>query len=37
VYRGSFAYAVVLHGLAGQIIFTSGLGIFFYHGAVGRY
>ncbi|MGB0506610.1 MAG: CPBP family intramembrane glutamic endopeptidase [Pikeienuella sp.] len=25
----------VMHGLAGQIIFTVGLGVFFYHGAVG--
>jgi len=30
----SFLMAVVLHGLAGQIVFTVGLGIFFYHGAV---
>lgn len=26
--------AVVLHSIAGQLIFTSGLGIFFYHGAI---
>ncbi len=32
----SFLLAVMLHALAGQIVFTSGLGIFFYHGAVGR-
>jgi membrane protease YdiL (CAAX protease family) len=25
----------ILHALAGQIIFTSGLGIYFYHGNVG--
>jgi membrane protease YdiL (CAAX protease family) len=31
----SFLLAVVLHGLAGQIVFTVGLGVFFYHGAVG--
>jgi len=37
VYRRSFPYAVLLHAVAGQIIFTSGLGIFFYHGAIGRY
>jgi membrane protease YdiL (CAAX protease family) len=36
VCRGSFAYAWVLHSLAGQIIFTSGLGAFFFHAAVGR-
>jgi len=32
----SFLLAVILHALAGQIVFTSGLGVFFYHGAVGR-
>lgn len=26
--------AVVLHTIAGQLIFTSGLGVFFYHGAI---
>jgi hypothetical protein len=31
-----FLQAVVLHAVAGGIIFTSGLGVFFYHGAVGR-
>ncbi|MFV0476023.1 MAG: CPBP family intramembrane glutamic endopeptidase [Pikeienuella sp.] len=30
----SFALAWVLHALAGQIIFTVGLGIYFYHGNV---
>lgn len=35
LYKHSFAYALFLHSLAGQIVFTSGLGIFFYHGAVG--
>jgi len=34
--RGGFALAVVLHAVCGWLIFTSGLGIFFYHGAVGR-
>lgn len=32
----SFLLAVVLHALAGQIMFTAGLGRFFYHGMVGR-
>lgn len=32
--RGSFLFAWILHALAGQIVFTSGLGTFFYHGAV---
>lgn len=27
---------LVLHGVAGQIIFTVGLGIYFYHGAIGH-
>lgn len=31
---GSFPLIFVLHALAGQIIFTSGLGIYFYHGAI---
>jgi hypothetical protein len=26
----------VLHAVAGMILFTSGLGVFFYHGAGGR-
>ncbi|MEX2520171.1 MAG: CPBP family glutamic-type intramembrane protease [Paracoccaceae bacterium] len=30
----SFGLALALHALAGQIIFTVGLGIYFYHGAV---
>ena len=34
--RGGFALAFVLHAVCGAIIFTSGLGAFFYHGAVGR-
>ena len=31
---GGFGQAVVLHALCGAVIFTSGLGRFFYHGAV---
>ena len=34
--RGGFALAVVLHAVAGAIVFTSGIGSFFYHGAIGR-
>jgi membrane protease YdiL (CAAX protease family) len=34
VQRGSFPLAVILHAICGAIIFTSGLGTFFYHGAV---
>lgn len=26
---------LVLHALAGQILFTAGLGVYFYHGAIG--
>ncbi|MHA1527669.1 MAG: CPBP family intramembrane glutamic endopeptidase [Alphaproteobacteria bacterium] len=33
---GSVLLTTVLHGLAGQLVFTSGLGIYFYHGAVGQ-
>ncbi len=33
---GSVLLATVLHGLAGQLVFTSGLGVFFYHGAIGQ-
>lgn len=33
--NGSTLFAVVLHAIAGQLVFTSGLGIFFYHGAIG--
>jgi membrane protease YdiL (CAAX protease family) len=33
--HGSVMLAIVLHALAGQLVFTSGLGIYFYHGAVG--
>lgn len=32
--RGGFPTAVALHAVCGAIIFTSGLGRFFYHGAV---
>jgi len=31
----SFPLVVLLHGIAGQIVFTVGLGVFFYHGSVG--
>lgn len=34
--HGSFLLACILHAVAGQMIFTSGLGIFFYHGAIGN-
>ena len=34
--RGSFAMAVVLHAIAGQIVFALGLGMFFYAGNVTR-
>ncbi len=34
--RGGFALAAVLHAVAGGILFTSGLGVYFYHGAVAR-
>lgn len=30
----SFGLALALHALAGQILFTAGLGVYFYHGAV---
>lgn len=33
--RRSMLLAWVLHALAGQILFTVGLGVYFYHGAVG--
>lgn len=32
--KRSFGFACLLHAIGGQIIFTSGLGIYFYHGAV---
>ncbi|WP_170365494.1 CPBP family intramembrane glutamic endopeptidase [Ruegeria arenilitoris] len=34
--RGSFFYAVLLHAVAGNIIFAAGLGVFFYSGNVQR-
>ncbi len=34
--RRSFLLAWVLHAIAGLAVFTSGLGIYFYHGAVFR-
>ena len=34
--RGSFLYAVVLHAIAGNIIFAVGLGVYFYSGNVQR-
>jgi membrane protease YdiL (CAAX protease family) len=33
--HGSVLLAMVLHALAGQLVFTSGLGVYFYHGAIG--
>ena len=32
----SFSAVFVLHWIAGGIIFTSGMGYYFYHGAIGR-
>ncbi|MBO9449088.1 CPBP family intramembrane metalloprotease [Tropicibacter sp. R16_0] len=34
--RGSFFYAVLLHAIAGNILFAVGLGIYFYSGNVQR-
>ncbi len=34
--RGSFFYAVLLHAIAGNIIFAVGLGVYFYSGNVQR-
>lgn len=34
LYRGGFPAAVVAHSIAGQILFTSGLGYLFYSGGV---
>lgn len=34
VRTGSFPLVWILHSLAGQVLFASGLGIFFYHGAI---
>ena len=33
--KGSFPLAMLWHSLAGQIIFTVGLGRYFYNGAAG--
>lgn len=33
--HGSTLLATVLHAIAGQLLFTSGLGVYFYHGAIG--
>lgn len=32
---GSVLLVILLHALAGQLVFTSGLGVYFYHGAIG--
>jgi membrane protease YdiL (CAAX protease family) len=32
--RRSLIFAVLLHAIAGQILFTAGLGVYFYHGAI---
>lgn len=32
--RGGFPQAVVMHAICGLIVFTVGLGVFFYHGAI---
>ncbi len=32
--RGGFPMAVLLHAICGLIVFSSGLGSFFYHGAI---
>lgn len=34
--KRSMLLSWVLHAIAGNLIFTLGLGLFFYHGAVGR-
>ena len=34
--RGSFPFAVVLHAVAGNILFTAGIGTLFYAGAIVR-
>ncbi|MFA3918979.1 CPBP family intramembrane glutamic endopeptidase [Ruegeria hyattellae] len=34
--RGSFVYAVLLHAVAGNILFAVGLGVYFYSGNVVR-
>lgn len=32
--RGSFPLAFFLHAVAGQLVFSLGLGVYFYHGAI---
>ncbi|SDF45944.1 CAAX protease self-immunity [Limimonas halophila] len=32
---GSFPLVVLMHAVAGQLVFTIGLGVYFYHGAIG--
>lgn len=32
----SLLLAIVLHAIAGMLVFTSGLGVYFYHGAIGQ-
>lgn len=34
--RQSFGMACLLHALGGQIVFTVGMGVYFFHGAIGR-
>ncbi len=34
--RRSFGQACLLHALGGQIVFTVGMGVYFFHGAIGR-
>ncbi len=34
--RGSFLYAVLLHAIAGNLLFTVGMGVYFYSGNVVR-
>lgn len=36
LWRRSFLLAWALHAVAGLAVFTSGLGVYFYHGAVAR-
>lgn len=36
VRTGSFILVCIMHMIAGQLIFTIGLGVYFYHGAIGR-
>lgn len=34
VRSGSFPLVFLLHAIGGQVVFTAGLGVFFYHGAI---